>query len=129
MSDPISDMFIRLRNAYRAKHESVIIPHSNLKSEIARVLKERGFIKDVEKKGKKVKKFLELILRYKDGFPAFVGASRVSKPSRRMYASKAEIKTIRRGRGTFIISTSKGVMTREEALKAGLGGEVIVKVW
>ena len=129
MTDPISDMFIRIKNAYRAKHESVIIPHSNLKAEIARALKERGFIKEIEKKGKKVKKFMELVLSYKDGAPSILGLERVSKSSRRMYASKNELKTIRRGRGTFIISTSKGVMTREEALKAGLGGELIAKVW
>ncbi len=127
--DPISDMFVRIKNAYRARKESVIIPHSNLKAGIARVLKERGFIKDIEKKGKKVKKFLELALSYKDGSPSLLGLERVSKSTRRMYASKNELKTIRRGRGTFIISTSKGVMTREEALKAGLGGEIIAKVW
>ena len=129
MSDQISNMFSMIKNAYRARKESVIIPHSNLKAEIARALKERGFVKDIEKKGKKVKKFLELVLSYKDGSPSLLGLERVSKSSRRMYASKNELKIIRRGRGTFIISTSKGVMTREEALKAGLGGEIIAKVW
>lgn len=127
--DPISDMFVRIRNSYRAGHESVIIPYSGMKAEIARVLKEREFIKDIEKKGKKVKKFLELILLYNNGTPALSGVKRISKASRRMYAKKEDIMAGEKRRGTLIISTPKGVMTGSEAVKAGVGGEIIARVW
>lgn len=127
--DSIADMFTRIINAYRAGKEAVIIPHSNSKSAIMRVLKERDFIADISKKGKKTRKFLEVVLRYENKIPAMAGFVRVSKPSRRLYASKGEIEKIRRGYGMLILSTSKGVMSGEEAKKAGLGGEVIAKVW
>lgn len=129
MTDPVADMFTRVLNASRAGRESVIIPHSKLKSEIARLLKERGFIKDIEKKGKKVRKFLELTLRYNGKFPALAGLVRVSKTSRRVYVKSGDIAKMRRGFGTLIISTSRGLMTGEEAAKQKLGGEAIGKVW
>lgn len=129
MTDPISDMFTRILNAYRAGKESVIIPHSKFKLEIVKVLKEKGFIKDIEKKGKKVRKFLELTLRYQDKAPAMVGATRVSKSSRRVYVKKDDTRILRQTRAAFILSTSKGVMTSDEAKKQGMGGEIIAKVW
>lgn len=129
MTDPIADMFTRVLNASRAGKESVIIPHSKLKAEIARLLKERGFIKDIEKKGKKVRKFLELTLRYYGKAQALAGLARVSKASRRIYVKSGDIAKMQRGFGTLIISTSRGLMTGEEATKQKLGGEVIGKVW
>src|SRR3989344_3905048 len=123
--DPIADMFIRILNASRAGKESVIIPHSRLKAEIARLLKDRGFIQDIEKKGKKVRKFLELALRYENKTPALSGLLRVSKPSRRVYAKSADMAKMQGGYGTLIISTSKGLVTGEEARRQKLGGEVV----
>ena len=130
MADTISDMFIRIVNAYKAGHESVIIPHSSLKNEILRVLKDGGFVKDIEKKGKKIRKFLEAELKYEAGEGALSGFQRISKPSRRFYAGIKDIKKIaKKGRGILIISTPEGVMTAKDAEKAGVGGEVIVRVW
>lgn len=126
--DPIADMFTRILNASRAGRESVIIPHSKLKAEIARLLKEKGFIRDIEKKGKKVRKFLEFILRYDGKTPAVSGLQRVSKPSRRIYVKSGDIAKLQGG-GMHIVSTSKGIMTGDEARRQKLGGEVIGKVW
>ena len=83
--DPISDFFIRIQNAYRAKKDTVVAPYSNLKVEIARLLEARGYIMSFEKKGRKVRKFLEIKLRYDDGKPALTALKRVSKSSRRLY--------------------------------------------
>ena len=127
--DPIADMFTRVLNASRAGKESVIIPHSRLKAEIARLLKDRGFIQDIEKKGKKVRKFLELTLRYKNKTPVLSGLLRVSKTSRRVYAKSGAIAKMQGSDGMLIISTPKGLMTGEEARGQKLGGEVIGKVW
>lgn len=128
--DTISDMFTRIMNAYKAGLESVIIPHSALKNEVLRVLRGGGFIKGIEKKGKKVRKFLEVILRYKDDKEAALsGFQRISRPSRRLYATREEVKKLTRGHGMLIVSTSKGVMAGDEAKKAGIGGEVMVRVW
>lgn len=127
--DPIADMFIRIQNAYRAGHESVVFPHSKVKAEIARVLKEEGYIGDIEKKGKKVRKFLELILKYANGSPALLGIRRVSRSSRRLYAKSSEIATHERGSRMIILSTPKGMLSGAEAKKQGVGGEVIAKVW
>ena len=127
--DPIADMFTRVLNASRAGKESVIIPHSRVKAEIARLLKDRGFIKDIEKKGKKVRKFLELTLRYENKIPALSGLIRVSKTSRRVYVKSGAIAKMQGSEGMLIISTSKGLMTGEEARKQKLGGEVVGKVW
>lgn len=128
MTDPIADMFIRIQNAYRAGHESVVFPHSKLKAEIARVLKEEGYIAGVEKKGKKIRKFLELTLKYSNGIPVLLSIRRVSRSSRRLYAKTSEIGTYERGSRMIILSTPKGVLSGPEAKKQGVGGEVIAKI-
>ncbi len=127
--DPIADMLIRIKNAYRARHEAVIIPYSKLKAEIARVLEERNYIGGVEKRGKKVRKYLELILRYPEGQPAIREIRRISKPSRRIYATRRGLKPVRQDTGMAILSTSRGVMPDSEARKLKVGGEVICEVW
>lgn len=127
--DSISDFFTRIRNAYRARKASVTVPYSGMKAEIARILEARGYIGGIEKKGRKVRKFLELELAYKEGRPALSEAKSISKPSRRLYAKRSEIRPVRQGHGMLIISTSKGLMTDEEARKSGLGGELIAQVW
>ncbi len=127
--DPISDMLIRIKNAYRAGHELVLIPFSKLKAEIARILEEKGYVSKVEKKGKKVRKFLELTLRYIEGRPAITDVKRISKPSRRIYVSRQELRPVRQGTGIAVVSTSRGVMSDREARKQGLGGELLCEVW
>lgn len=127
--DPISDMLIRIKNAQRAGHEAVSMPFSKFKFSLAKILEKHGFVGDVLKKGKKVKKFFEIKLLYKDKNPRISDLKRVSKQGRRVYLSKAEIRPVRQGYGMSIISTSKGLMSDKEARKEGLGGEVIAEIW
>lgn len=127
--DPISDMLIRIKNAQRAGHEAVSMPFSKFKFSLAKILEKHGFVGDVLKKGKKVKKFFEIKLLYKDKNPRISDLKRVSKQGKRVYLSKAEIRPVRQGYGMSIISTSKGLMSDKEAKKEGLGGEVIAEIW
>ncbi|MBU6415373.1 30S ribosomal protein S8 [Patescibacteria group bacterium] len=127
--DPIADMLIKIKNAYRAGHESVVIPHSKLKAEILTLLEKHKFVGAVEKRGKKVRKFLDVALLYKNGEPALNNVKRVSKPSRRMYLPHDKLSLVKQGHGIGIISTSKGIMTGSGAKKAGLGGEVMAEIW
>lgn len=127
--DPISDFFTRIRNGYHAKLTSVVLPYSKLKEEIAKILERKRYIDGMEKKGRKVRKFLEVRLRYDGVKPAIRGLQTISKPSRRLYVQATEIKPVRQGFGTLIVSTSKGLMTGEEAKKAKIGGEAIAEVW
>jgi small subunit ribosomal protein S8 len=127
--DIISDMLVRIQNAYRAGHETVLIPHSKLKAALADVLEKQKFIGKTEKKGKKVRKFIEVALKYREETPAMSGFKRISKPSRRMYIDAKGLFAKKRSRGIMIISTSKGLMTNHEAKKAGVGGEVMAEIW
>lgn len=127
--DPIADMFVRIQNGYRAKHAAVVLPYSKLKGRIADVLVARGFIAAVEKKGRKVRKFLELELRYEGVTPAMRTFRRISRPSRRLYLSSRDIRPVRQGFGLLIVSTPQGVLSGEAARKANVGGEPIAEVW
>ena len=127
--DPIADMLTQIKNGYRARKSSVIFPYSKLKSEIVEVLASRGYIAGLEKKGRKVRKFLEVKLRYDGTTPALEGARRISKPSRRLYVPARDIRPVRQGFGLVILSTSKGIMSGEDARKARVGGEIIAEVW
>lgn len=131
--DPIADMLIRIKNAQAVKGEQVTMPFSKVKFRIAGILKEAGFISEVERKNKKEKKseheYLQLTLKYQDNQGALNGVKIVSRPSRRMYIKAAEIKPVRSGYGIAIVSTSKGIMSSKEAKKSGLGGEIICEVW
>lgn len=129
ITDPIGDMLIRIKNAYNAKKDVVVVPHSKIKEEIAKLLEARGFIQSVEKKGKKVRKFLELSLKYGNGAPALQDARRISKPSRRLYTKSKGIRPVRHGHGMVIVSTSGGLMAGEEAKVKKLGGEIIAEIW
>lgn len=122
-------MFVRIQNAYRAGHETVLIPHSKLKAALADILEKNKFIGKTEKKGKKIRKFLEITLKYHDEMPAMSGFKRISKPSRRMYIDTKGLLAKKRSRGCMILSTSKGLMTNFEAKKAGVGGEMVAEVW
>ncbi|MBE0448375.1 MAG: 30S ribosomal protein S8 [Actinobacteria bacterium] len=130
MTDPIADMLTRIRNASRAYHEMVDIPASKMKEEIARILKEEGYIKGYQI----IKENGFNVIRAKLNFGpdrerVITGIKRISKPGLRVYAKKDEIPRVLGGLGIAIISTSKGIMTDREAKKAGLGGEVICYVW
>jgi len=127
--DPISDMLTQIRNAQAVKKETVNVPFSNLKYEIAKVLEKEGFLKKVGKQGKKTRKKIEIILKYDSGTPVISGLRRISKPGQRIYKKRREIKRVKGGYGKTIISTSKGLMTDREARKQKLGGEVICEVW
>lgn len=126
--DPISDMFIRIKNAQKAGHETVQVPYSKFKHEILKVLERSGFIGKIERKGKRVKKSLEADLLYKDEKPVVEEIKLISKPSRRLYANNKSLRTPRHG-GIVVISTPKGVLTSKEAKKEKVGGELIAEIW
>jgi small subunit ribosomal protein S8 len=133
MTDPISDFLTRLRNAAKAQHHDVAIPSSKLKREMARILKEQGYIEayDVQPPNEETPgETLTITLKYTDDRkPVISGMRRVSRPGRRTYVDHAHIPRIQGGMGTAIISTSKGVMTGHEARIEGVGGEVVANVW
>ncbi len=129
MTDPITDMLNRIRNAQAVGKETVEIPFSNLKYEIAQILEKEGFVEKVEKRGKKSRKFIELTLKYENGLPAISGLKRVSKPGQRIYLPYGKLKPVKGGYGISIISTSKGLMTNKGARKNKLGGEVLCEIW
>lgn len=129
----VIDMLIRIKNAQAAKKERILISFSKSKFEVAKILKEKNFIQDIERKKKKVGKteqsFLEIKLNLNSHQPAIAGMKVISKPSRRFYLKKKDIKPVVSGYGISIISTSKGIMTGQDARKNNLGGEVIAEVW
>lgn len=131
--DPIADMLIRIKNAQAVRGEQVVMPFSKVKFKIANILKEAGYISEVERKNKKVKKseheYLQCLLKYQDNQGALSDVKIISRPSRRMYIKAKDIKSVRSGHGLAIISTSKGIMSSKEAKKAGLGGEIICEIW
>jgi len=130
MSDPIADMLTRIRNGGKAEFEKVDIPGSKLKIELARVLKEQGYIKNYKFLEDDKQGVLRIYLKYAgERQPVIYGIERVSKPSRRVYKKAKEIKSVLNGLGISIISTSKGLMTDKEARKANMGGEVLCNVW
>ena len=130
---PIADMLTMIRNAQSANKERLLVPFSKAKFEIARILKETGFVSEVERKKKKIKKtehnFVELKINRGESARSISGMKLVSKPSRRVYAKKSEIKPVMSGYGIAIISTSKGISSGEEARKQNLGGELIAEIW
>ncbi|MGC8651235.1 MAG: 30S ribosomal protein S8 [Minisyncoccia bacterium] len=130
MTDPISDMLTRIRNAQAVKKEIVSVPFSQLKWSILDILKQNGFIKDIEKIGRGENKNIEIKLKYrKDGTPRINILNRVSKPSRRIYVGTQDVWNFKHGTGLLIISTSKGMMNDKQAKKEKLGGEVILEIW
>ncbi len=130
ISDPIADMLTRVRNASRARHTEVVVPASRTKREIARILKDEGFIADVAEEQAGPGHVLRLQLRYVDGkVPVVSGLKRVSKPGLRVYAAKTDIPRVLGGLGIVIVSTSQGIMTGSQARKGQLGGEVLAMVW
>ena len=130
ISDPIADMLTRIRNASRARHTEVVVPASRTKREIARILVDEGFIAGVSEEKDGTMQVLRLTLKYVDGkAPVVSGLKRISKPGLRVYAGKTEIPRVLGGLGIVIVSTSKGIMTGQQARSAQLGGEILAYVW
>jgi len=129
MTDPISDMLTRIRNAKAVSKPEVSIPYSGLNYRIAKILEKENFLKKVEKKGRGIKKEIRVSLRYKDGQPAIKSLKRVSRPGQRIYVPAKKIRRVRWGYGISIVSTPKGLMTDREARKNHVGGEVIAEIW
>ena len=125
MTDPIADFLTRIRNAITAAHETVVIPSSKLKREMARILSEQGYIDGFKVGGEEAKPVLEIALRYYAGRPVIEKIERVSKPGLRIYKSKDDIPPVMNGLGIAIVSTSRGVMTDRKARANGVGGEVL----
>ena len=127
--DPIADTLTRIRNAIMASHESVLVPSSKIKLSIVKILSEQGFIDRYEVLKGKPQPMIRIYLKYADDQPAILGLERVSKPSLRVYVEKHEIPRVYGGLGIAIISTSKGIMTGQEAWRQRLGGEILCYVW
>lgn len=128
-TDPIADMLSRIRNALAVRKTEVNLPHSKVKEAIARLLAEHRFVESVSVADAVVGKALTIQLINQDSNPRITEIKRLSKPGRREYATADKIPTVKRGRGIVIISTSKGLMTGDDAKKAGIGGELICKVY
>ena len=129
-TDPIADFFTRIRNGLVADHDDVVMPASTFKTEIARILREQGYIEDFAVEPGRVGHVLRVRLRYtEDRKPVITGLERLSKPGRRRYVGAGEVPKVLGGMGTTIVSTSRGVMTGHEARHAEVGGELVAKVW
>ena len=130
ISDPIADMLTRVRNAAMVKHDSVLVPSSTVKIAVAKILKEEGFIADYEVVKGKPHRMLKIHLRYDEkGLPLLNGLERVSKPGLKIYIQRKEVPRVYGGLGIAIISTSKGIMTGQQARRQGIGGEILCNVW
>jgi small subunit ribosomal protein S8 len=137
MTDPISDMLTRIRNAVTAKHTRVDLPASKLKAEIARILQDEGYIQGfrtveepAEREGRQARQVIRIFLKYgPHGEKVISGIERISRPGRRVYLGREDVPNVLGGLGTSILTTSRGVMTGRAARKAGVGGEVLCNVW
>ncbi len=127
IADPISDFIIRLQNASMARKSGVSLASSQMKLAIAEILAREGYLTEVEKPKKTEP--LRVVLAYKNGKPTISGVKRISKPSRRMYASVRDIHTVKRGRGLLILSTPKGILTGKDAQAQRVGGEMLFEIW
>lgn len=130
MTDPIADMLTRIRNASGARHEFVLVPASKLKTNIARILKDEGFIRDFEVLPDSIQGTIKIYLNYLDRKTAAInGLKRVSKPGLRVYVNRREIPRVYGGLGIAILSTPKGLMTGQQAWRSQLGGELLCYIW
>lgn len=128
--DVISDMLIRIKNAQAVRKQQTEIPYSKLKMNIAKILQTQGYIKEAVRRGKKIKKIIDITLLYDDhGHPRITGVRRVSKLSKRVYVPASLLRSIRHGKGIAVVSTSKGILTNREAIRQHVGGEVLFEIW
>ena len=128
-TDPIADMLTRIRNANQQKHETVSIPYSNLKNDLANILKNEGFVTDFVVNEEGNHKNIVITLKYKGNERVITGLKRVSKPGLRQYAKVNEIPKVLNGLGLVVLSTSQGLMTDKEARAKNIGGEVLAYIW
>lgn len=128
-TDPIADMLTRIRNAINVRKSEVAMPHSKSKQAIAELLKQNGFLAEVHVADAEIGKTLKIVINHEDQNARITEIVRLSKPGRRTYSSSKEIPVVKRGRGVVVVSTSKGVMTGDQAKKQGVGGELICKVY
>ncbi len=129
-TDPIADMLTRIRNAVRARHPRVDLPASNLKVEIARILKEEGYVSNYKVVDENKRRVLRIVFRYAaDKRSVLTNLKRISRPGCRRYVGKKEIRPVVGGMGVSILSTPRGIMTGQTARKEGLGGELLCEVW
>jgi len=130
MSDPIADMLTRIRNANMVRHEKLEVPASNMKKEIAEILKREGFVRDVEYVEDSKQGIIRIFLKYgQDNERVITGLKRISKPGLRVYAKTNEVPKVLNGLGIALVSTSNGVLTDKEARAKQVGGEVVAYVW
>ncbi|MEC7926526.1 MAG: 30S ribosomal protein S8 [Actinomycetota bacterium] len=130
VSDPISDLLTRIRNAVMVSKSNIEIPHSNFKFELASLLKNEGYVSEVKISGDGTKKLIDIELKYSDeGTPVISGMNRLSKPGNRVYSSFDKLPRNNGGLGTVVVSTSRGLLSDSEARKRKLGGELICEVW
>jgi len=130
MTDPIADMLTRIRNSIAAKHSRVDIPGSKLKLEMARILKEEGYINNYVTKGEGVKYMIRIFLRYDaKGTSSITHLSRVSRPGRRVYVGATEVPRVLGGYGVNIVSTSRGLMSGKKARQENVGGEILAEIY
>ena len=129
VNDVVGDFIVRLKNAGAIKKASICVPFSSFKMAIAEKLKDAGYVRAIEKKGKKARKTLDIALKYEGGKHVISGVRRVSKPGRRMYKSVHEITPVRYGHGALVLSTPKGILTDKEARKEKVGGEALFEIW
>ena len=129
LTDPIADMLTRIRNANSSKHESVLVPKSNVKKAIAEILLEEGYIKNYQIIEDGKQDIIRIALKYNGKERAISGIKRVSTPGLRIYKNKEELPKVLKGLGIAIVSTSKGIMTDKNARKENVGGEVMAFVW
>ncbi len=130
INDMVSDALTRVRNASMRGLESTTLLHSNLVEAILKIFKEKGYIEDYSIKEENVKKFINVTLKYdENGKSVITEVKKISKPGRRVYKPSNEIKKFKNGYGTIVVSTSKGVLSNDEAYKLGVGGEVLCSIW
>ncbi len=129
-NDPIADMLTRIRNGIMARQKQVVVPGSKVKTAVARILKEEGFIRDFELTKDALQPQLRIVLKYdRDRQSVITNLQRISKPGRRVYVRRSEIPWVLSGLGIAILSTPQGIMTGQRARRAGFGGEVLCYVW
>ena len=129
-TDPIADFLTRIRNGLHADRDEVEMPASNFKAELARILREQGYIEGFEVESARVGRVLRVRLKYTENRkPVIQGIQRLSRPGRRQYVAAAEVPKVQGGMGTAIVSTSQGVMTGHDARREGFGGELVARVW
>jgi small subunit ribosomal protein S8 len=130
MTDPIADMLTRIRNAMMRRHETVLVPASRVKAEIARLLKEEGFIRNVQVISQGARRTLKIELKYlNEEEPVIAGIERVSTPGRRVYVGSDRVPQVKGGYGIAILSTNRGILSDRQSRQAKVGGEVLCYVW